>query len=586
MQILSTPQSIMRFVLALWCVGALCVALTNPLGESPDEPAHFDYVRFLVQTQRLPVQCADPCISEVPGEGHQPPLAYAIAALVTWPLFDDSTWVPQALNPHFVWNGGSDAQALIHGTREQWPWHGAFLAWRLMRLIAIAWVALGLWFVWRSAVALTTPIIALISVSLLAVSPQLTLMGASVSNDALFFALTAAATYLLITAHTARSMVWLSLVIALALITKQSALVLVPALIWPLRHLNGWRRVGMFMVCGAIIVGGAGWWYARNHMVYGDIFGLALFRQTYQQHTIDVTALATWRDAYQQLMRSAWGVYGWMTMTAPRWWYLVTTTITLSLISGVGIALVTHRTRIAGIWWVLAGLIAITGAWLVSFALTVGAVAWQSRLLIPAIPALALVSAAGISYGLRLVPAPRTVFFVVCVFAACQQWIWWHDVLPRFPLFMPAPSHTAHALDTPTEAVFAAPTAGGGIALLDYTVSGTLTPGSSVTVTLRWQALSRAPVAWSVFVWVVDRQKNAHVQLTQPLFGMIPTTAWSPGDRVLSQHTIPLPADLPAGDYVIQIGLIDPLTDTRAHRRNNAEKLIGDSVRIPFTVVR
>ena len=162
----------MRILLALWCLGALCVALTNPLGEAPDEPAHFDFVRFLVQTQRLPVQCAKPCVSEVPGEGHQPPLAYAMAALLTAPLFDRSEWVPQALNPHFIWQGGSDAQALIHGTREQWPWQGTFLAWRISRLISLLWVGIGIWLVWRSALVISTPPVALIALVLLTASPQ------------------------------------------------------------------------------------------------------------------------------------------------------------------------------------------------------------------------------------------------------------------------------------------------------------------------------------------------------------------------------------------------------------------------------
>ena len=577
----------MRILLALWCVAVVCVALTNPLGEAPDEPAHFDYVRFLVQAQRLPVQCAKPCISDVSGEGHQPPLAYGIAALVTAPLFDDSEWVPQALNPHFIWQGGNDAQALIHGTREQWPWHGTFLAWRLVRLISLIWVGIGIWLVWRSALVIGSPTMALTALVLLTASPQTALLAGSVSNDSLFFALTALVVYLMLTVQNARGTIAMSAVIALALITKQSAIVLLPTLVWPLWHMRTLgQRIGVASSCVVVITGVAGWWYWRNTQLYGDLFGLTLFRQTYQTMTLDLLALDTWQSAWQQLMRSAWGVYGWMTIPAPSWWYLLTSTITIAGLCGICIAGLTRRQHLSAVWWPLAALVMVTAAWLVSFAYTVGAVAWQFRLAMPAIPGLTLIMAAGIVSGLQIRLRPTHLLSIALVLALGQQWMWWYHVLPRFPLQMPAPAQTATALETPAEAVFATPNAGGGISLLDYTTAGEFAPGNTIQVQARWQALTRAPVAWSVFVWVINDQKVAFVQQTQPLYAMIPTTAWSPGDRVYSQHTLTLPADLPAGNYILQFGLIDPPNDMRAHLRNYAEKLIGDSIRIPFTVVR
>jgi len=116
-----STQHILALLTALAAILAGVMAFTNPLGEAPDEPAHMAYVRFLVSTQRLPVQCASPCVSDVPGEGHQPPLAYIAAALVSWPWMNDRTWQTPAANPDFIWNGGNSPQAYIHGTQEQWP---------------------------------------------------------------------------------------------------------------------------------------------------------------------------------------------------------------------------------------------------------------------------------------------------------------------------------------------------------------------------------------------------------------------------------------------------------------------------------
>ncbi|MBC8074631.1 MAG: hypothetical protein H7Y32_01025, partial [Chloroflexales bacterium] len=65
--------------LMLGCFLALSLVYNAvvPLGEGPDEGGHFDYVLFLARAGRLPVQARTPeQQSDVPGEGHQPPLAY------------------------------------------------------------------------------------------------------------------------------------------------------------------------------------------------------------------------------------------------------------------------------------------------------------------------------------------------------------------------------------------------------------------------------------------------------------------------------------------------------------------------------
>jgi hypothetical protein len=39
-----------------------------------------------------------------------------------------------------------------------------------------------------------------------------------------------------------------------------------------------------------------------------------------------------------------------------------------------------------------------------------------------------------------------------------------------------------------------------------------------------------------------------------PVNGTYPTTLWLPGEIVVDPYTIPLPTDLPPGDYPIQVG--------------------------------
>src|SRR4029079_3383391 len=109
-----------------------------PLGEGPDEPGHARYVFFLARERRLPVQHAALQQPDVAGEGHQPPLAYALMApLAAW-LPPDGQRLDQPGNVRFTWSGGSELNAVAHGSREYLPWRGFVLAWHLARLVSVA----------------------------------------------------------------------------------------------------------------------------------------------------------------------------------------------------------------------------------------------------------------------------------------------------------------------------------------------------------------------------------------------------------------------------------------------------------------
>jgi hypothetical protein len=47
-------------------------------------------------------------------------------------------------------------------------------------------------------------------------------------------------------------------------------------------------------------------------------------------------------------------------------------------------------------------------------------------------------------------------------------------------------------------------------------------------------------------------------QDAQPGGGSVPTTVWRPGDLILDEYQLQLPADAPAGEYTIETGLYDP----------------------------
>ena len=122
-----------------------------------------------------------------------------------------------------------------------------------------------------------------------------------------------------------------------------------------------------------------------------------------------------------------------------------------------------------------------------------------------------------------------------------------------------------------------------GITLAGYSLTPQpAAPGDQVTVALAWQA-SSAPVAdYTVFVHLVAAGESTPLLTADgpPLDGDYPTGLWQAGDWVADEHTLPLPADLPPGDYTVVLGFYDPLSGMRLARLDGQ----GDSVSLPLRV--
>ena len=91
---------LLALIVAVYCVLGTLYAAQTPRWQTPDEPAHFNYIRYLAENARLPVlQVGDFAaqyleqikaahfppempIDSIRYESHQPPLYYALAAVV------------------------------------------------------------------------------------------------------------------------------------------------------------------------------------------------------------------------------------------------------------------------------------------------------------------------------------------------------------------------------------------------------------------------------------------------------------------------------------------------------------------------
>jgi hypothetical protein len=631
---LKTQNSKLIALVVVFVVLASLYSLVIPLGEGPDEPGHAHYVFFLARAGRLPDQRSN----EVPGEGHQPPLAYALMApLVAWLPIEQRQFDLPA-NPRFTWASGAvpagqarELNAVAHGSREYWPWSGAVLAWHLARLVSVALGAATAVFTFLAARELNYKLqianssqwpgqsqitiynlqlsIPLLAAALVAFNPQFLFVSALITNDALLTALSAALLWLAVRGDGRGAIgdrswlnwraVALGAILGLALITKQSAILLLPvAVLGGVSHTGPflpWLRRSATSVCCMLAVALAicGWWYLRNLRLYGDPFGLAVFQAEFITQAFDPRSLAAWGGAIAQLHSSFWARFGWVNVPAPGWAILFYTAIeAVGLVGLVRLAVASVRTleRLnvrTFAWWPILALPVLALGWVLSFALTAGLVAWQGRLLFPALPAIGILLAVGLcswaggSRQSAVGSFARTIYWLLPTgYCLLALWLPFGAIRPAYP-FHTLPENVALArIGTPVYGRLGL-VGDPGAELRGWRLEGETRPGSALQLTLMWHALGRQNRSWTVFIHLVDTNEQILAQdNTQPQAGAFPMKQWVAGDWVEDRHTLTLPANLAPGVYTLRIGLYDPRTDRRAAVFDQKSKLIGDLVEV------
>ncbi|MGQ9828418.1 MAG: hypothetical protein ACUVSY_06675 [Roseiflexus sp.] len=562
---------------------ALCVLynVTTPPGEGPDEPGHVAYVFFLARERRLPVQCSPPCVGDVPGSGHHPPLAYLLATPA-------ALWLPPALrtfdlpgNPRFTWAGGDQINAAAHGSREQWPWDAQVWSWRLARLVSSLAGAATIILTYLAAVALqrrpnnhgseemTGNRTALLAGAMVAFNPQFIFASSLVTNDALLAALGAALLWLLISSP--RSLPRAALIgaiLGMALITKQSALLFVPlAFVWCATGSMPRPRSALLPVPAAllVVIGVAGliggWWYVRNWSLYGDPLGLQTFRAEFTTQAFQVTSPAAWLGALTTLYESFWARFGWMNLPAPVWTMQVYTLVIVAAVAGWIRSSIRPDQAMCAWNWQIVALPLLAFVWVVSFALTTGLVAWQGRMLFPAMAAIAILIACGVNVWIR--SRILTVAFIVGM-AGLAAWMPIGVIQPAYPLQTLSAEAARSWEGIDTYARFARSTEPGAV-IRRWRIDGTFRPAATIEVALLWHARSRQDRDWWTFVHLVDtNQRTVAEDNREPRDGAYPMSQWVAGDWVEARYTLTIPADLPPGSYALKVGLWDPATGRRA----------------------
>ncbi|MBU0704282.1 MAG: DUF2142 domain-containing protein, partial [Chloroflexi bacterium] len=551
--------------------------LVTPVFEAPDEVWHYAYVRYLAEVRTLPALTDD--ASGAYQEVAQPPLYYAVAALVSGAVPDDD--LPELMwhNPGFGYQAGGtvndNKNMLIHTEREQFPWRGAVLALRLARFVSLAFgllTVVAAWGLGREAFP-QKPALALGVAAVVAFHPQFLFISSVTSNDSAAAALSTAALWAIARAAnrgiTSRRSIAIGLLIGLAALTKTSTLLLVPLAIAALIFANRRSPISnlqslISISCSASIVGG--WWYLRNALLYGDPFGFQVHADTPWGRTTPAS-LSTLVAEMPRLYRSFWAAFGWGHVELPAWVYLALGVALIASLIGWGRALATRRIPgrgrtllLAAIWWLL--VFAALLQWMRQVE------APHGRLLFPAIGAFAVLLVG----GWASLPQPRITHHVLrftpvflAGLAAISIPIPWTTIHPAFAPPRLVPPAEAAATVEGAELTFGDTARLLGVALDRPSVA----PGDTLAVRACWEATAPMDQDYTLFLHLVGRD-NARVaeRYTYPGLGRFPTSLWPVGQAFCDLYRMRVEEWAPILElYDLVIGLYDTTTGERLPAR-------------------
>lgn len=108
-----------------------------------------------------------------------------------------------------------------------------------------------------------------------------------------------------------------------------------------------------------------------------------------------------------------------------------------------------------------------------------------------------------------------------------------------------------------------------------------LRPGQTINLTLHWLCLDYAEESYTIFIHLIDGANQPLVALDYtPLGGSAPTylwiPKWLPGQQFADPYRLTIPPTLPPGDYAIEVGLYEMVSQRRLHISDPAGNLTGD----------
>jgi len=544
-------------------------SVATPIFEALDEKSHYPVVKHIADGSGLPVQ--DPA---QPGpwlqEGSQPPLYYALMAAATFWINTDDLPELRKPNPHAqIGNplGEGNKNLVAHTDREAFPWRGTALAVHLIRLLSLLLGAATVYLTYRLAqeVVPDQPEAAVLAAALVAFNPMFLFISASVNNDNLVIMLCALALFMMVrvlvrsndfgrsTRQPLGDWGWLGIVLGLAVLTKLSALTLLPVAAVVLMLVTVRRRSWVALVGGGVAIFGplaliSGWWFWRNWTLYGEWTGINTMMAVidgWRDPPLDLSGLLAEAEGFRL---SFWGVFGILNILADRVVYAVYDVLTVLGVAGLLVWAVWRRSHI-GLTWLPFLWFALNLASVVRWTMiTMGS---QGRLLFPSLSAIALALAVGLTTLMPRRQAGLASGVLSVGLAAIALIIPFRTILPAYarpPLLAEVPAGAQRIqVDYEDE-----------MRLLGYQFEGNqVRPGEALGVTLYWQGLKPMTRDFSVVVRIYGRDDRPIGQVDSfPGQGNYPTRAWQPGPVIPDRYLVPIAPDaLTPAQAQVEVGV-------------------------------
>ncbi len=355
------PVGIPVLICIVYVLLAVLYMRAVPLLESSDEAAHFLYVHNLLEDRALPViesrqqiAAQTDLVRRWSLESHQPPLYYALGALIISPTQRDDIETYLRPNPLIFLRG------IMQDNANKWlhPVHPsgdtAAAVW-MLRLYSLALSTGTLIIIYRAARLLFDWPTAVLAMALVAVMPTYLNIGSSVNNDNLVTFLYSAGVSLMLLIWRdgllRRYIVLLGLIMSAIALTKITGLTLYGVVGFGLL-LGLWRRrwtwpelIRAGLVLGAIPLVLAGWWYLRNWTLYGDPIASAATQALWgREFAKPLESAGGWLEI-NRIWRSFWAMVGHLhqPVYARAELYLYVTGLTLLAVVGLIAAAVRGR---------------------------------------------------------------------------------------------------------------------------------------------------------------------------------------------------------------------------------------------------
>jgi len=531
-------------LIVLYLALALLYVYATPIYEAPDELYHFALVEHVARTGELPIQ-NQRRIGAWKQEGSQPPLYYLLSAPLVRLFNTDDFRAIQPHNPHVnmgIPGAVGNKNRILHDAPYSLEMHGARAATYANRLISVLLGAVTVYAVYQAArtFAPNQRHFALLAAGLTAFNPQFLFITAAVNNDSLVTALNSLTLWqtlvMLRDGFKTRRSVILALLVALATLSKLSGLVMVVTValagLWVAyqrRDLRGLVLLGALML--GVWAGLAGWWYARNLHLYGELFGTNTMLSVFGRRLEPLTFGALLREL-GSLRMSYWGVFGWFNVLTVPAFYVAVDALMVAALIGLALAVIggdfntTQRIQAA----FLALTFGIGFAAFITWTLqTTGT---QGRLLFPYMLVLSVLMAFGLMRLLRT--RVHWLLAPMAVFAAGVPFI---TLIPTYQA--PPPLDALPDSAVRLDAQF------GSVTLLAYSAQpARYAPSDWVTLTLYWQAQTDSPRDYSMYVHLIDESSGAILTKldTYPSLGRLRTTTWQVGAIYPDTVSLQIPA--------------------------------------------